>query len=66
MRGMNFLRDHKQDTGTLSLRVMTNLDEDGGERHETSVLAYFLSLELLEDWSKSHVTHSTSTVTPSP
>jgi aldoxime dehydratase len=57
MRGMNFLLDNKQDTGTLALRVMTNLDEDGEERAETSVLAYFLSLEQLEDWSKSHVTH---------
>jgi aldoxime dehydratase len=57
MRGMNFLLDNKQDTGTLALRVMHNLDEDGNERNETSVLAYFLSLEQLEDWSKSHVTH---------
>ncbi len=57
MRGMNFLLDHKQDTGTLALRVMTNLDADGNDRAETSVLAYFLSLQKLEDWSKSHVTH---------
>lgn len=57
MRGMNFLLDNKQDTGTFSLRVMTNLDNDGKERAETSVLAYFLSLDQLEDWSKSHVTH---------
>ncbi len=41
MRGMNFLLDNKQDTGTLALRVMTNLDDDGKERAETSVLAYF-------------------------
>lgn len=57
MRGMNFLLDHKGDTGTLALRVMTNLDAQGKERDETSVLAYFLSLEQLEDWSKSHETH---------
>ncbi len=57
MRGMNFLLDNKEDTGTLALRVMTNLDTDGKERAETSVLAYFLSLDQLEDWSKSHVTH---------
>lgn len=57
MRGMNFLLDNKEDTGTLALRVMTNLDGDGKERAETSVLAYFLSLDQLEDWSKSHVTH---------
>jgi aliphatic aldoxime dehydratase len=57
MRGMNFLLDHKGETGTLALRVMTNLDTDGKERAETSVLAYFLSLAQLEDWSKSHETH---------
>lgn len=57
MRGMNFLLDNKRNTGTLALRVMINLDEDGRERQETSVLAYFLSLKQLEDWSKSHVTH---------
>lgn len=57
MRGMNFLLDNKEETGTLALRVMTNLDADGKERAETSVLAYFLSLDQLEDWSKSHVTH---------
>ena len=57
MRGMNFLLENKEETGTLALRVMVNLDEDGKERAETSVLAYFLSLDQLEDWSKSHVTH---------
>lgn len=57
MRGMNFLLDNKTDTGTLALRVMTNLNSDGSERAETSVLAYFLSLAKLEDWSKSHETH---------
>ena len=57
MRGMNFLLDNKEDTGTLALRVMSNLDDDGSARAETSVLAYFLSLDQLEDWSKSHVTH---------
>jgi aldoxime dehydratase len=57
MRDMNFLLDNKRDTGTLALRVMTNLDEDGKERAETSMLTYFISLEQLEDWSKSHVTH---------
>jgi aldoxime dehydratase len=57
MRGMNFLLENKEETGTLALRVMTNLDPDGSERAETSVLAYFLSLDQLEAWSKSHVTH---------
>lgn len=57
MRGMDYLTQHKGQTGTLSLRVMTNLAEDGTPRRETSVLAYFLSLAQLEDWAKSHETH---------
>lgn len=57
MRGMNYLVDHRRETGTLALRVMTNLDDHGRERAETSVLAYFLSLGQLEDWAKSHETH---------
>ena len=56
-RGMKYLTDHKEGSGTLALRIMTNLDPDGKERNETSVLAFFLSLEQLEDWSKSHETH---------
>lgn len=57
MRGMDYLVGHKRETGTLSLRIMSNLDAEGGERAETSVLAYFLSLEQLEAWAKSHQTH---------
>jgi len=57
MRGMKYLTDHKEGSGTLALRIMTNLDADGKARDETSVLAFFLSLEQLEDWSKSHETH---------
>ena len=57
MRGMDFLTEHKAETGTLSLRVMTNVGPGGQGRSETSVLAYFLSLEQLEAWAKSHETH---------
>jgi aldoxime dehydratase len=57
MRGMKFLLDHKSESGTLALRVMANLNSDGTERAETSVLAYFLSLDQLEDWARSHETH---------
>lgn len=57
MRGMDYLINHKSETGTLSLRIMTNVEQDGRERAETSVLAYFLSLEQLELWAKSHETH---------
>jgi aldoxime dehydratase len=54
---MNYLTHHKEETGTLSLLVMTNLDDDGAECRETSVLAHFISLAQLEKWSASHSTH---------
>ncbi|MDX3975515.1 phenylacetaldoxime dehydratase family protein [Shinella sp.] len=57
MTGMNYLVDNKQETGTLALRVLTNLGEDGTELKETSVVAHFLSLENLEGWAASHKTH---------
>ena len=57
MRGMDFLREHKVDSGCMSLRVMTNLNEDGSPRRETSVAGYFLSMGHLERWAASHETH---------
>lgn len=57
MDGMRHLREHAQATGTLSLRILTNLDDEGNDLRETSVLAHFLSLKQLEDWSASHETH---------
>lgn len=57
MEGMQYLLDNKEETGTLCLRVMSNLDDDGDERYETSVHAYFASLEEMEDWASSHPTH---------
>lgn len=57
MTGMNHLLDNKEDTGTLALRIFTNLEDDGAERRETSVVAHFLSLTHLEEWAASHKTH---------
>lgn len=57
MRGMQYLADNPARTGTLSLRVMANLDENGRPRAETSVAGYFVSLSHLEDWAASHDTH---------
>lgn len=57
MRGMNYLRNNKADTGCMSLRTMINLNEDGSLRAETSVAAYFLSMTPLEKWAASHQTH---------
>lgn len=57
MEGMAYLAEHDEETSTLSLRIMTNLDPDGSERAETSVYAAFASLHRLEDWAASHQTH---------
>lgn len=57
MEGMHYLLDNMEKTGTLSLRVMTNLNEDGSERDETSVNAYFASLANMEHWASHHPTH---------
>ncbi|ASV88120.1 heme-containing dehydratase family protein (plasmid) [Ochrobactrum quorumnocens] len=57
MTGMSYLLDNKQKTGTLALRILTNLNEDGSEKRETSVLAHFISMEHLESWAASHKTH---------
>lgn len=56
-RGMAYLAEHRAETGTLSLRNMVNLNEDGSERSETSTYGHFLSMAHLEDWAKSHETH---------
>jgi aldoxime dehydratase len=57
MTGMDYLVNNKRATGTLALRVMTNLDDNGAVRRETSVLAHFVSLDHLERWASSHETH---------
>jgi aldoxime dehydratase len=55
--GMQYLHDHSEDTGCLSLRSLVNLDQDGNELMETSKHGYFLSLAHLENWAVSHRTH---------
>jgi aldoxime dehydratase len=57
MRGMQHLVANRGETGCLSLRIMTNVNEDGSPRAETSVYATFLSLDQLERWAASHETH---------
>lgn len=57
--GMNFLRDHGEEVGCYSCRLMDVLDpktmETGTEK--TFGLAYFDDIASLEDWSKEHKTH---------
>ena len=55
--GMQYLQDHAEDTGCLSLRSLVNLDQEGNALMETSKHGYFLSLAHLENWAVSHKTH---------
>lgn len=56
--GMRYLLDHKETTGTLSLRVLTSLDRDTLDpKRETSTYAHFHSLTDLETWAENHATH---------
>jgi len=57
LRGMDYIETHKETSGCCVMRMMYNLDENGREKPESSVLSYFLSLQMLEDWAKSHETH---------
>ena len=57
LRGMRYLSENKAETGCLSLRIMTNLNDDGSPRAETSVLGAFSSMHKLEEWAASHETH---------
>ena len=59
MAGMDHLSRNQETEGVLSLRVMTNHDlESFASVQQTSVLAYFNSLEPLEKWAESHATHA--------
>lgn len=58
MKGMAYLVDAREKTGCMSMRIMTNLNEDGSLRAETSVCAAFASMVQLESWAKSHETHA--------
>lgn len=54
---MDYIDTNKVATGCCAMRMMFNLDNDGNELDESSVLAYFLSLGHLERWSHAHPTH---------
>ncbi|MFC0267869.1 phenylacetaldoxime dehydratase family protein [Kushneria aurantia] len=57
MDGMRYLLENRKETGTLSLRIMTNLDRHGRERDETSVYACFVDMAGMEEWASSHTSH---------
>ncbi|KAF3491618.1 phenylacetaldoxime dehydratase [Arthroderma uncinatum] len=58
-KGMDFLRDHGEDVGCYSCRLMDVVDTDTfkADKDRTFGLAYFNDLSSLEGWSKQHKTH---------
>lgn len=57
VKGMEFLRDHPEETGCYSCRFMSELGEAGARTGRTFGLASFLSLAHLEQWAALHPTH---------
>lgn len=57
LEGMNFLRDHPDDTGCCDLRFAQETDRTGASLKKTFALGYFLTLAHLEKWASTHPTH---------
>lgn len=55
--GMAYLRNNPLDSGCLSCRLVSEMDEERNEVQKTFGLAYFTSMAELEAWSKTHPTH---------
>jgi aldoxime dehydratase len=57
LEGMNFLRDHPDETGCCDLRFAEETGNDGSPLQKTFGLGYFLTLGHLEKWASTHPTH---------
>ncbi len=57
VKGMEFIDNNPIETGCCSSRFSKELSMDGKETEKTFGFAYFLTLEHLENWSKTHPTH---------
>jgi aldoxime dehydratase len=57
LEGMNFLRDHPDETGCCDLRFAEETDESGSPLKKTFGLGCFLTLGHLEKWASTHPTH---------
>lgn len=55
--GMAFLRDRGHEVGCYSCRFMNDRQADGTLAPRSSGLAYFRTMEDLENWSEHHPTH---------
>lgn len=57
IKGMEFIATNPKETGCACSRFSEELTLDGRETKKTFGFAYFLTLEHLEKWSKTHPTH---------
>jgi aldoxime dehydratase len=57
LEGMNFLRDHPDETGCCELRFAEETADNGSPLEKTFGLGYFLTLGHLEKWASTHPTH---------
>lgn len=57
LEGMDFLRDHPDETGCCDLRFAEETNRDGSPLKKTFGLGYFLTLGHLEKWASTHPTH---------
>jgi aliphatic aldoxime dehydratase len=57
LEGMNFLRDHPDETGCCDLRFAEETERHGSPLKKSIGLGYFLTLGHLEKWASTHPTH---------
>lgn len=57
MGGMQYLWDNPEDTGTLGLRFLQNVNENDQMIKETCGAGFFRNLADLEVWSSTHPSH---------
>ncbi|KAF1823670.1 uncharacterized protein K489DRAFT_317968 [Dissoconium aciculare CBS 342.82] len=57
MEGMEYLWSHAEETGTLGLRFLRNLDDQGEMVRETCGAGFFRNWADLERWSSRHASH---------
>jgi hypothetical protein len=57
MHGMQYLWDHPEETGTIGLRFLQNLDADGNPIKETCGAGFHRNWRDLEKWSSRHPSH---------
>ena len=56
-KGMDYLRDHPVETGCCCCRFMNEIEVNSAPSARSFGFAWFLTLDHLERWSKSHPTH---------